>query len=101
MKTTILPTTSTTNSTETKFKSALSVAGQLFSRATRSGAVILVCPGAAAQNPLMSGKRCWRRRDLDPRRSVSSDSFFPSFRAAIAGLTARRTKEVYEPARTQ
>lgn len=41
--------------TETKFKSALGRAGQLFSRLVWLGAAILICSGASAQNMLVSG----------------------------------------------
>ena len=41
--------------TETKFKSALGIAGQLFSRIACLGAVILICTSASAQNLFVSG----------------------------------------------
>src|SRR6266550_2469385 len=41
--------------TETKFKSALGRAGQLFSRIVWLGAAILICSGASAQNMFVSG----------------------------------------------
>jgi DNA-binding beta-propeller fold protein YncE len=44
-----------TKLTETKFKSALGRAGQLFSRVVWLGAVILICSGASAQNMFVSG----------------------------------------------
>jgi len=40
---------------ETKFKSGISRAGQLFSRAAYLGAVILICSSASAQNLFVSG----------------------------------------------
>jgi hypothetical protein len=42
-----------TKLTETKFKSAIGAAGQLFSRACL-GAVIMICSGASAQNLFVS-----------------------------------------------
>ena len=44
-----------TKLTETKFKSALGRAGQLFSRVVWLGAAILICSGASAQNMFVSG----------------------------------------------
>ena len=44
-----------TKLTETKFKSALGRAGQLFSRIVWLGAAILICSGASAQNMFVSG----------------------------------------------
>lgn len=44
-----------TKLTETKFKSAIGVAGQLFSRIACLGAVILICSSAFAQNLMVSG----------------------------------------------
>src|SRR5215510_9003006 len=40
---------------ETRFKSAIGRAGQLFSRAACLGAVILICSSASAQNLFVSG----------------------------------------------
>jgi hypothetical protein len=45
-----------TKVTQTKFKSALGVAGQLFSRIASLGAVILICTSASAQNLCVSGR---------------------------------------------
>jgi DNA-binding beta-propeller fold protein YncE len=44
-----------TKLTETKFKSPLRRAGQLFSRVVWLGAAILICSGASAQNMFVSG----------------------------------------------
>ncbi len=44
-----------TKLTETKIKSALGRAGQLFSRVVWLGAAILICSGASAQNMFLSG----------------------------------------------
>ena len=44
-----------TKLTETKFKSVLVRAGQLFSRVVWLGAAILICSGASAQNMFVSG----------------------------------------------
>jgi hypothetical protein len=44
-----------TRLTETKFKSALGRAGQLFSRVVWLGAGMLICSGASAQNMFVSG----------------------------------------------
>ena len=44
-----------TKLTETKFKSALGRAGQLFSRVVCLGAAILICSSASAQNMFVSG----------------------------------------------
>ena len=44
-----------TKLTETKFKSAIGRAGQLFSRIACLGAVILICSSASAQNLFVSG----------------------------------------------
>ena len=44
-----------TKLTETKFKSAVGRAGQLFSRVVWLGAAILICSGASAQNMFVSG----------------------------------------------
>lgn len=44
-----------TKLTETKFKSVLGRAGQLFSRVVWLGAAILICSGASAQNMFVSG----------------------------------------------
>src|SRR6266404_3965756 len=44
-----------TKLTETKFKSALGRAGQLFSRVVWLGAAILICSSASAQNMFVSG----------------------------------------------
>ena len=44
-----------TKLTETKFKSALGRAGQLFSRVVWLGAAILICSGASAQNMFVAG----------------------------------------------
>ena len=45
-----------TKVTETKSKSALGRAGQLFSRVVWLGAAILICSGASAQNMFVSGR---------------------------------------------
>ncbi|HEY7002326.1 MAG TPA: hypothetical protein VH330_11355 [Candidatus Udaeobacter sp.] len=45
-----------TKLTETKFKSAISSARQLFSKVAYFGAVILICSGASAQNLFVSGR---------------------------------------------
>ena len=42
--------------TETKIESAIERAGQLFSRITCLGAVILICSTASAQNLFVSGR---------------------------------------------
>jgi DNA-binding beta-propeller fold protein YncE len=44
-----------TKLTETRFKSAIGRAGQLFSKLAGLGAVILICSSAAAQNLFVSG----------------------------------------------
>jgi sugar lactone lactonase YvrE len=55
MKTKILPRTTRKHLTETKFKSALGLAGRLVSRIACLGAVILICSSASAQNLFVSG----------------------------------------------
>src|SRR5258708_18907362 len=44
-----------TKLTESKFKSTIGIAGQLFSRVACLGAVILICSSASAQNLFVSG----------------------------------------------
>jgi DNA-binding beta-propeller fold protein YncE len=47
-----------TKLTETKYKCAIGLAGQLFSRIACLGAVILICSSASAQNLFVSGYSC-------------------------------------------
>jgi DNA-binding beta-propeller fold protein YncE len=76
-----------TKLTESKFKSALGLAGRLFSRAACLGAVFLICSSASAQNLFVSGRGAGGgeifKFTWDGRQSIFASGLYKPWDAAF------------------